>query len=123
VDDHSRFTWFYPLKHKSDFYDTFLRFQKFVENQFCHSIQAFQCDGGSEFTSLRFKHHLSTCGIEQRFSCPYTPAQNGKAERKHRHITETGLTLLFHAHTPLTMWVEAFSTATYIINRLPTPVL
>jgi hypothetical protein len=123
VDDHSRFTWFYPLKHKSDFYDTFLRFQKFVENQFSHSIKAFQCDGGSEFTSLRFKHHLSTCGIEQRFSCPYTPAQNGKAERKHRHITETGLTLLFHAHTPLTMWVEAFSTATYIINRLPTLVL
>jgi hypothetical protein len=41
VDDHSRFTWFYPLKHKSDFYDTFLRFQKFVENQFSHSIKAF----------------------------------------------------------------------------------
>jgi hypothetical protein len=123
VDDHSHFTWFYHLKHKSDFYYTFLHFQKFVENQFSHSIKAFQCDGDLEFTSLRFKHHLSTCGIEQRFSCPYTPTQNGKAERKHRHITETGLTLLFHAHTPLTMWVEAFSTAMYIINRLPTPVL
>jgi hypothetical protein len=123
VDDHSCFTWFYPLKHKSDFYDTFLCFQKFVENQFSHNIKAFQCDGGSEFTSLRFKHHLSTYGIEQRFSCPYTPVQNGKVERKHRHITKTGLTLLFHPHTPLTLWVEAFSTAMYIINCLPTLVL
>jgi hypothetical protein len=123
VDDHSRFTWFYPLKHKSDFIDTFLHFQKFVENQFSHNIKAFQCDGGSEFTSLHFKHLLSTCGIEQRFSCPYTPAQNVKAERKHHHIIETGLTLIFYAYTPLTVWVEAFSMAMYIINRLPTLVL
>ncbi|KAL6326201.1 hypothetical protein AAG906_001596 [Vitis piasezkii] len=31
-------------------------------------------------------------------SCPYTPSQNGRAERKHRHVTETGLALLFHSH-------------------------
>ena len=34
IDDHSRFTWFYPLKHKSDFFKTFLSFQRMVENQF-----------------------------------------------------------------------------------------
>jgi len=58
-----------------------------------------------------------------RFSCPYTPSQNGGAERKHRHITETGLTMLFHSTVPLHFWVEAFSTAVFTINRLPTPVL
>ncbi|RVX21294.1 Retrovirus-related Pol polyprotein from transposon RE1 [Vitis vinifera] len=57
------------------------------------------------------------------WQCPYTPSQNGIAERKHRHVTETGLTLMFHARVPLSLWVEAFSTAVFLINRLPSPSL
>ena len=53
----------------------------------------------------------------------HTPSQNGRAERKHRHVMETGLALLFHSHVPPQDWVDAFSIATYIINRLPMPVL
>ena len=56
-------------------------------------------------------------------SCSYTPSQNGRAERKHRHVMKIGLALLFHSHVPLRHWVDAFSTTTYIINRLPMPVL
>ncbi|GJW57946.1 retrovirus-related pol polyprotein from transposon RE1 [Tanacetum coccineum] len=56
-------------------------------------------------------------------TCPYTPQQNGRAERKHRHLVETGLAMLFHAHVPASYWVDAFSSATYIINRLPTKLL
>ena len=56
-------------------------------------------------------------------SCPHTSSQNGRVERKHHHVTETGLALLFHSHVPPRHWVNAFNTATYIINRLPMPVL
>ncbi|RVW88503.1 Retrovirus-related Pol polyprotein from transposon RE2 [Vitis vinifera] len=56
-------------------------------------------------------------------SCPHTSSQNGKVERKHRHVTETGFALLFHSHVPPRHWVDAFSTTTYIINQLPMPVL
>ena len=38
-------------------------------------------------------------------------------------MTETSLTLLFHSHLSPRFWVDAFSTAAYIINRLPTPLL
>ena len=123
IDDHSRFTWFYPLKHKTDFYSTFLNFQSLVENQFSTKIKVFQSDGGGEFISKNLQTHFTKCGIHHQFSCPYTPSQNGRAERKHRHLTETGLTMLFHSAVPLHFWVEAFSTAVFIINRLPTPVL
>jgi len=123
IDDYSRFTWLYPLKLKSDFYDTFIQFQKFVENQYSSRINFFQSDGGAEFTSNCFKTHLRTSGIHHQLSCPYTPAQNSRAERKHRHVTETGLALLFHSHTSPRFWVDAFSTAAYIINRLPAPLL
>ncbi|KAA8550069.1 hypothetical protein F0562_001753 [Nyssa sinensis] len=56
-------------------------------------------------------------------SSPHTPSQNGRAERKHRHIIEIGLAMLFHSHVPLKFWVNAFSTATFMINRLPTLTL
>uniref|UniRef100_A0A2N9HWT0 Reverse transcriptase Ty1/copia-type domain-containing protein n=1 Tax=Fagus sylvatica TaxID=28930 RepID=A0A2N9HWT0_FAGSY len=52
-----------------------------------------------------------------------TPEQNGIAERKHRHLVETGLTMLFHAQLPKYLWVDAFTTAVYLINRLPSSVL
>jgi len=55
-------------------------------------------------------------------SCPYTSQQNGKAERKHKHVTELGLTLLAQAKMSLHYWWEAFSTSFYLINRLPSSV-
>ena len=101
VDDHSQFTWLYPLKFKSDFFRIFIQFQKFVETQFSLKIKSFQSDGGTEFTNHQFRDHLLKCSIHHQMSCPYTLAQNGRAEQKHRHITEIGLAMLFHSHVPL----------------------
>ena len=50
---------------------------------------------------------------------PLYSSTNGKAERKHRLITETGLTLLATTSLLLDFWDEAFLIATYVINRLP----
>ncbi|KAL5750487.1 hypothetical protein ACOSP7_025090 [Xanthoceras sorbifolium] len=66
---------------------------------------------------------LDTFGILFRYSCPYVHEQNGLVERKHRHIVETGLSLLAHASMSLRFWDKAFLTATYLINRMPTHVL
>jgi hypothetical protein len=73
--------------------------------------------------SNHFQSFLTKDGIIHRKSCPYTSQQNGIAERKLRHILETGLTLLAHCHLSNRYWVDAFITAVHIINRLPTPTL
>ena len=83
-------------------------------------IKNFQCDGGGEFNSNIFLNHLQICGIKRQITCPYTPKQNGVAERKHRHTT---LTIMFQAQLLLTLWVEAFITATYLINIMPLSTL
>ncbi|PKU73081.1 Retrovirus-related Pol polyprotein from transposon TNT 1-94 [Dendrobium catenatum] len=90
-----------------------------VEKQFSTQIKIFRSDAGGEYSSIPFRNFLSTKGIIHQFSCPYTPQQNGLAERKHRHIIETARTLLLQAHLPTQFWIEAVLTATYLINRLP----
>jgi histone deacetylase 1/2 len=47
----------------------------------------------------------------------------GAVERRHRQIVEMGLALLVYANLPKPYWEDAFLTAVYIINRLPTKIL
>jgi len=56
-------------------------------------------------------------------SCPYTSPQNGKAERIIRTINNVVRSLLFQASMPPSYWVEALSTATVLLNILPTKTL
>ncbi|KAJ4720471.1 Retrovirus-related Pol polyprotein from transposon TNT 1-94 [Melia azedarach] len=121
VDDKTRFTWIYPLTSKAEALNAFKVFKKQVETMHEKRIKTFQCDMGGEFKA--FEPYLKQEGITMRYSCPYTHHQNGKVERKHRHLVETGLTLLAQASMPLKFWWEAFSTATFLINRLATPTL
>ena len=67
--------------------------------------------------------HLRSSGIQQLVSCPYTPQQNGLAEHRHRHITELGLSMMFQSKTPQKFLVEAFYTANFLCNMLPSSVL
>ncbi|XP_070677864.1 uncharacterized protein [Malus domestica] len=54
----------------------------------------------------------SVKGIVQMLSYPCTPQQNGIAERKHRHIIETSITLLTNAGLPLEFWYFACAHST-----------
>jgi len=56
VDDFTRYTWFYPLHHKSDTYNCFVKFKTLVETQFSGKIKQLQSDGGGEYTSHLFQY-------------------------------------------------------------------
>lgn len=47
IDDHSRFTWFYPLKTNIDFYSVLPAFINLVQTQCSRKIKVFQSDGGT----------------------------------------------------------------------------
>jgi hypothetical protein len=94
-----------------------------VEKQFQHEIKVFHSDSGGEFTKQEFIDHLLCNGIVHLFSCPGTSEQNSIAERKHRHVVELGLAMMLNASIPKCFWVEAFLTATFLINCLPSPSL
>lgn len=121
VDEYTKFTWLYLVKHKSEVLKIFTQFKANVELQFNTPIKILQTNGGGEYTALN--SILTQPSITHRISCPFTPQQNGTAERKIRHITYLGLSMLAHASMPLKFWHEAFLTVVHIINRLPTPNL
>src|SRR5690606_24744027 len=70
-----------------------------------------------------FKSHLAKHGIVHQTSCPYTPQQNGVAERKNRHLMEVARSMMFHSNVPKRFWSDAVQTACYLINRVPTKIL
>jgi len=94
-----------------------LSFQKHVEKLFDCKIKAIQSNWGCVFRSLN--SILAKQGISHRISCPHTHQQQGSVERTHRHLVETGLSLLASASMPLKNWDESFFTASFLINRLP----
>ena len=54
---------------------------------------------------------------------PYTPEQNGVAERANRTIVEAARSMLYAREMNLEYWAEAVSTAVYLKNRNPTKAL
>ena len=119
VDACTRYTYIYLLENKSQAFHAFQLYKALLENLIGHKIKALQTDNGRKYISNAFKTFLQTNGICHRLTCPYDHPQNGKVERKHKHITETGLTLLAIASLPTSFWDEAFSSAAYLINWLP----
>ncbi|CAL2255962.1 unnamed protein product [Prunus armeniaca] len=123
LDECTGYLWVYPLFNKSEVFSKFLQFHALIQNQFSAAIKCFQSDGGGEFLSKAFTDFLASKGIVHRLSCPYTPQQNGLAERKNRHIIETAITLLTTKALPSQFWFHSTAHAVYLINRMPNSVL
>jgi hypothetical protein len=96
-------------------------FNNWLNANLIKKIITIQTDWGGEYEKLN-SFFLKVC-ITHHVSCPHAHQQNGFAERKHRHIVEVGLALLAHASMPLKFWDEAFLTATFLINLLPSKVI
>ena len=82
----------------------FLHFKTLVENQFGVKIKTLRTDGGGEYVNNSFKSFCLDHGIHHQLSCPYTPQQNGVAERKHKHIVESVLSMLYQSNLPSSYW-------------------
>ncbi|GJW13715.1 retrovirus-related pol polyprotein from transposon TNT 1-94 [Tanacetum coccineum] len=94
VDEYSRYTWVYFLKKKSQAPETIMSFIKRVENQNDIKVKQLRTDNGTEFRNSILVNFCDEKWISQNFSSPYTPEQNGVAERKNRTLIEAARTML-----------------------------
>src|SRR4051812_25056485 len=120
INDKSRMTFVYFLKQKDEVFEKFRNFKILVENQTDKQVKILRSDNGGEYTSKNFDRYLQVRGIIHQKSVPYTPEQNGVAERANRTIVEKARSMLHERNLGMEFWAEAILTATYLKNRSPT---
>jgi hypothetical protein len=123
IDDHKRKVWVYFMKHKGEMFQHFLNFKAMVEKEKGVSINCLRFNGRGEYFSNDFNEYLKEHGIQKKYSCSYSPHQNGVAERKKRHIVEITRAMLNEKNLPNYFWAEAIAIVVYIMNRTPTTIV
>ena len=88
IDDFSRKVWCFLMKNKSEVFEKFLTWKNLVENQTGKTIKVIRTDNGLEFCNSQMDALCSKFGIKRHKTTPYTPQQNGVAERMNRTLLE-----------------------------------
>ena len=115
TDDYSGTMMVYFLRSKSDAVQATERFLADVAPY--GEVRCIGSDNGTEFTSKEFQSLLIKNKIRHETSAPYSPHQNGTAEREWRTLYEMGRRLLLESNLPNTLWNYAVQTAAYVRNR------
>ncbi|KAJ4710008.1 Retrovirus-related Pol polyprotein from transposon TNT 1-94 [Melia azedarach] len=119
IDDFSRMTWVFIMKHKSEAFKNFRQWKALVENQTGKKIKRLRTDNGLEFCWSEFDEFCKNEGIARHHTVRDTPQQNGVAERMNQTLLERARCMLSNAELTRRFWAEAVSTACYLINRGP----
>ncbi|CAI7833749.1 unnamed protein product [Closterium sp. NIES-53] len=80
--------------------------------------QAKKSDRGGEFLGKEFTDFVDGKGIVHDLTCPYTPQQNGMAEREMRTTVESVRTMLLHMGVQHHWWHLALRQAVWVRNCL-----
>lgn len=120
IDDYSRWCQVYFIRSKGEAVEKFVEFKNLAENQTRFKIKAIQSDNGREFCNEKMTSLLKRAEIRQRFTTPYTPQQNGVAERKNRTLVESARCMVLESGIPPSFWAEAINAANYVKNRCTT---
>ena len=107
LDDYSGMVFHYFMKHKSD---TTLATAKFIADvAHIGKIKRLRTDNGGEYMEGSFKDLLVQHSIKHERSAPYTPQQNGTAERSWRTSFDMARCLLLDSRLPKKLWTYALS--------------
>jgi hypothetical protein len=91
-----------------------------LETQSQKRVQVLRTDGGGEWINQTLDTYLGARGIQRKVNAPYTPQQNGRAERISGVLKEMMLCALHGAGMAEYWWEHALGYANWVRNRLPT---
>jgi hypothetical protein len=119
IDDFSRFTWVFFLKLKSEVFECLIEFKALAENEFGCKIKILCTDNVGDYFNKYVHKICIDAGIQLQHIVPYTPQQNGVAERKKRSLKEMANCMLQSKSLAPKIWDEAINCAAYIQNLFP----
>ena len=112
TDDNSGFCWVYFLKNRAEAQDAC---QAFVRDSGINPKDStLRADNAPELTAA-----AEELGFKKELTCPYTPEQNGCAERALATMRTDVIALLLASKTPEELWQDAAVHAVRVRNRLP----
>lgn len=119
VDDKSDYKEAITIASKSDagpaVRDTIARW----EAQTGQRMKRWRSDRGGEYMNKAMAKWTAERGAVHETTAPYTPEQNGKAERANRSILEKVGAIMTAAGCAKWLWAEAVSTVAHVLNRVP----
>ena len=119
IDDYLRHAWVYPLKAKSEVFLCFKQFLVMAENVSGCKMGTLRSDCLGEYMSSEFNAFLAKCGRKHQCTVPYTPQQNGVAERKNKSLMEMARCMVKSQSLPHGFWLQAFMCVTYVLTGVP----
>lgn len=119
LDDYTDLSLVVPVATKSQVAEVAKAAINMLETQTGERLGAVRTDRGSEYLNTTLKEYLDKKGAIHETTAPYTPEQNGAAERLNRTLMERVRAMLQDSKLPHNLWAEAVVTANYIRNRSP----
>jgi transposase InsO family protein len=80
IDDYSRYSWVLFLESKDEVFQHFQSLSLRLNNEHSIFIKAIHSDNGTEFRNDSFDQFCLEHGVDQQFSAPRVPQQNGVME-------------------------------------------
>jgi transposase InsO family protein len=123
TDDYSRKCSVVFLRDKSEATEKMQEYITYLERKLEMTPKAIRVDNGKEFINKVLKKWCRTKGIDLQTTAPYSPSQNGVAERFNRTLMEIARAMIIAKGLPHFLWAEAVSYAAYVRNSVPTRAL
>ena len=89
-----------------------------VERRFGKPPAWIRFDNGKELVNEATKKLCGEKGIEIHTTAPYSPSQNGVAERLNRTLLDLARAMLIAKRLPAYLWDEAVNHSVYLRNRV-----
>ena len=119
LDDYSGLSVVTPLRSKDQTAAAVRSWIPFLEKATGAAVRIVRTDRGGEYMSNELTQYFADKGIQHQLTAPYTPQQNGAAERLNRTLMERVRAMLQDMQLPQHLWAEAVVAANYARNRSP----
>lgn len=98
VDSATRACWAYPMKQKGEAANRLVEYMEYINKNTDRYVRRIRLDGGREFNHAI--QRLAECGTTVELMAPYTPKQNGVAERANGTLATRTRALMVEGKLP-----------------------
>ena len=123
INDATRYCEVRFMVSKGEASEKLKEYLTYLERQLGRRTKAVRADNGKEYLKNEFISWCKETGIDLQVTAPYSPAQNGVAERFNRTLGELARAMRIANDVPAFLWPEAIAHAAYVRNRSHTRAL